>query len=120
MKLYSSKLYGSILMIFGRNIQYSGTEIARFSFHVGFLVITLLSLKLTRRHTRDFYHNVPCINLLTCRCEWSYYEGRLTQHTHFVSWSPGPSSNTVESRMNVGHWNLNSASKPQLTNRQDL
>jgi len=50
LKRYSSKLYGLILMIFGRNILTTLEYFACISFHVGLLVITLSSLKL---HTEN-------------------------------------------------------------------
>jgi len=51
LKRYRPKLYGFILMIYGRNIKKdSGIEFACFSFHAGLLISTLSSLKL---HTEN-------------------------------------------------------------------
>jgi len=48
LKRYSSKLYGSILMIFGRNIQKS-LEFACFSFHVGLIFYQLFLFQIGHR-----------------------------------------------------------------------
>jgi len=48
LKWYRTQLRRSFLMIFGRNIQKTRIEFACFSFHLGLLVMTLLSLKLHR------------------------------------------------------------------------